>query len=233
MTYKQIINELHKLGNPEINAYKQKKFGVHSTNALGIYMKDLNALLKQIPKDDELAMQLFDSEIYEAKILCSKLFKPKNLTPAQMEKFILSFDNWEICDSFSMKLFARSNHAVAKIYEWSNRSKEFEKRASFATMAAYCMADKKSTNDVFLPFLELIQSASKDDRIYVRKAVNWALRSIGKRNVDLQQAVIAFSEELSKSENKTTQWIAKDALKELQQYKVRISDYPRAIYRKD
>ncbi|MEL6835108.1 MAG: DNA alkylation repair protein [Bacteroidota bacterium] len=232
MTYQEIIARLHELAQPDKVAYKEKKFGVVSQNALGVYMKDIKELAKEIPKDDDLALRLFDSNIYEARLLCSKLFSPKALTDELAEKWVVTFDNWEICDSFSMGIFARSPFALPLINKWASRTAEFEKRAAFATMAAYCMADKKAGNEVFLNFLPMIEAAADDERNFVKKAVNWALRGIGKRNIDLNQEAIACAKRILRQDNKAARWIASNALKELEKEGVRISDYPRNIYRK-
>ena len=231
MNYLEVINELNALANAEKVAFKKRKFGVVADNSLGIYQKDLKELAKRIGTDSKLAIQLFDSDIYEARILCCKIFNPKELTNDLLEKWVVTFENWEICDSFSMGLFAKSNFAVSKIIEWSERENEFEKRAAFAIMAAYCMADKKAGNSVFEDFFPIIISASNDDRLYVRKAVNWALRSIGKRNVDLHQKVLKIASEIIKIDTKCSKWIGADAIKQLTRTKVNILDYPRAIYR--
>lgn len=232
MTKDQIIEKLKSIADPEKVEFKQKKFGVHSNNALGVYHKDLKELAKNLPQDDDLAIELFESNIYEARLLCSKIFKLENLTEALMDHWASTFENWEICDSFCMGLFAKSKYAVSKAIEWSEREKEFEKRAGFTIMAAYAMADKESGNEVFEQFFPIIIRESKDERIYVKKAVNWALRNVGKRNKDLKSMAISVAYELLKIDNKSAQWIAKDALKELTAEKVRISDYPRRIYRK-
>lgn len=231
-TVNEILAHLKSIAEPEKIHFKEKKYGIVAKNALGIYMKDLKELVTEIPKDDQLALELFDSGIYEARLLCSKLFKPKNLTAELMEKWILVFDNWEICDSFSMTVFARSSFAVQKIHEWSNREPEFERRAAFATLAAYCMADKKAENAVFAGFFPLIEKAAADERNFVKKAVNWALRNIGKRNIDLNRQAIHVAKGLLEQDSKSAQWIAKDALRELEKEGVRMSDYPRHIYRK-
>lgn len=219
------------MAQPEIVAQKEKKFGVVAQNALGIYLKEIKMLAKEIPADSDLAVRLFDSGIYEARLLCSKIFDPQALTRQLAEKWVVTFDNWEICDSFSMTIFARSPLAVSLIRTWESRTPEFEKRAAFATIAAYCMADKKAANEQFLAFLPMIEAAADDDRIYVKKAVNWALRSIGKRNRDLQQEAISCAQRILQQESKAARWIATNALKELEKENVRISDYPRAIYR--
>jgi 3-methyladenine DNA glycosylase AlkD len=175
---------------------------------------------------------LYETNIYEARILCSKIFNPKNLTEDLMDKWTSEFENWEVCDSFCMKLFAKSKWAIPKILEWTQREREFEKRAGFTVMAAYCMADKKAENEVFTSFLPIIEREADDNRIYVKKAVNWALRSIGKRNRDLQQIAIQWAKKIAERDSKAAKWITSNALKELEKDGVRISDYPRKIYRK-
>lgn len=231
MNYTQIISELKKLGDKEKKEFKEKKFGIVANNSLGIFQKDINELVKKIKKDNQLAIQLFDCGIYEARILCSKIYKPKDLTEDLIEKWVVTFENWEVCDSFCMLLFAKSKFAVSKANEWANRVNEFEKRAAFAIIAAYCMADKKAKNECYEKFFPLIIKHSNDERIYVRKAVNWALRSIGKRNIDLNKQAIKVANQLLRMNNKAANWIAKDALKELQSETVKILDYPREIYR--
>ncbi len=230
MTYNDVLELLYKKQDPEKVFFKEKKFGVISKNSLGIYHKDLREIAKEIGKNNQLAIQLFDSGIYEARLLCSKIFNPKDLNETLMEKWVQSFENWEICDSFCMALFAKSKFALEKILEWTTREPEFEKRAGFATMAAYCMADKKSENVLFEQFLPIIKREAKDERLYVKKAVNWALRSIGKRNIDLKKQAIKTANEILKLNSKSAKWIAKDALKELQKEKLRLSNYPRNQY---
>lgn len=232
MTTKEIIDTLKKQSDPKNVLFKEAKFGIVSNNALGIYHKDLKELAKRIPKNDEIAIELFESDIYEARLLCSKIFDPKNLTKNLMEKWVKTFENWEICDSFCMGLFAKSKYAIPKIIQWTKRQNEFEKRAGFTIIAAYCMSDKESPNETFEQFFPIIERECTDERIYVRKAVNWALRNVGKRNVDLKSKSISKAEEFSRMNNKTAKWIGNNALKELCGAKVRISDYPRSIYRK-
>ncbi|MBK8807202.1 MAG: DNA alkylation repair protein [Bacteroidales bacterium] len=231
MTFKQIISELQRLGDKDKIVLKEKKFGIVANNSLGIYHNDLKELAKLIDKDNQLAIQLFDSGIYEARILCSKLYNINDLTENLMEKWVTTFENWEICDTFCMGLFAKSKFAISKAIEWTDRENEFEKRAGFTIIAAYCMADKNTNNEIFEQFLPIIYRHSTDDRIYVKKAVNWALRNIGKRNKDLNRKAIKIANDLIKLDNKTATWIAKDALKELQGETVNILDYPREIYR--
>ena len=231
MTANEILELLYEKADPHKIEVKKTKFGIVSSNALGIYHSELKELAKRLPKDNELALELFDSNIYEARLLCSKLFDPDNLTPKLMDKWVGTFENWEICDSFCMGLFAKSKYAVERAINWSERKSVFEKRAGFTTIAAYCMADKTSHNEMFEQFFPIIKRESKDDRLYVKKAVNWALRNIGKRNEDLRLRAISEAEDIILLDNKAATWIAKNALKELNSKNVRISDYPRSIYR--
>ncbi|MCP4521918.1 MAG: DNA alkylation repair protein [Cytophagales bacterium] len=224
-----IITRLEALANEEVILQKEKKFGVKAINTLGIYMKDLNVLVKEIGKDSDLATELFDLEIYEAKILAAKLMKPKDVSPELMEKWIRSFHNWEICDS-CCSLFAKGKYAKEKIVEWVEREEEFQKRAGFAMLAYHALADKNSTNEVFLPFFDLIKGAVTDERLYVKKAVNWALRQVGKRNLELRKEAIDICEELLQLSSKSAQWIAKDALRELKSEKTKCMNYPRSVY---
>jgi 3-methyladenine DNA glycosylase AlkD len=227
MTYTEVIACLDELKDAEKVIFKEKKFGIVSNNSLGIYHKELKMIAKEIGQDNELALQLFDSGIYEGRILCSKIFRPKDVTEQLMEKWVRTFENWEICDSFSMGLFAKSQFAIPKIVEWTKRKPEFEKRAGFTSIASYCMADKKSNNEVFEQFFPIIKREANDERLYVKKAVNWALRNIGKRNIDLNKKAIKVANEILKYESKSAQWIAKDAIKELEKDDVRMSNYPR------
>ncbi|MDN3643310.1 DNA alkylation repair protein [Lutimonas halocynthiae] len=231
MKLEEVLACLYDLQDAEVVRYKEKKFGAISHNSLGIYHKDLRVIAKEIGRNNDLALQLFDSGIYEARLLCSKIFNPKDLTAELMETWVITFENWEICDSFCMGLFAKSELAIDKIQNWTKREAEFEKRAGFAIMAAYCMADKKAANVVFETFLPIIKREANDDRLYVRKAVNWALRSIGKRNIDLNLKAIQLAHEIVNLDSKASKWIGKDAIRKLELDTVNILDYPRAIYR--
>ncbi len=230
-TFSEVMECLYELQNPEKVIFKEKKFGIISNNSLGIYHKDLKLIAKEIGKNNKLALELFDSGVYEARLLCSKMFNPKDVTEELMEKWLKTFENWEVCDSFCMGLFSKSEFAVKKIKEWSKRKPEFEKRAAFATLSSYCMADKISDNKLFEQFFEIITREANDDRLYVKKAVNWSLRNIGKRNIDLNKHAIEIANEILKFESKSAIWIAKDAIRQLEAESVSILDYPRHIYR--
>lgn len=226
-----IIQALKAMANPEVVLYREQKFGVVSQNALGISLKQLNELCKQIQASKSLALKLFDTDIYEAKLLCAKLLKPKEVTIDMANAWVGHFDNWEICDVFCLGLFAKSEWAAQQIRVWALSEETFIRRAAFATLAGHCMADKTANNEHFSSFFPLIKTHANDDRLYVKKAISWALRSIGKRNRDLLALSLECSDQLLQMDAKSAQWIAKDAIRELSQPKVRISDYPRSIYR--
>ncbi len=230
MTLTQILAELNTLADPEKVVKKREKYAIEATNSLGIYHSDLKEFAKKLPRDTDLAVRLFDSGIYEARLLCSKIFKPEHLTEVQMERWVKTFENWEICDSFCMGVFSKSKYAVPKAMEWSGRKSEFEKRAGFAIMAAYCIADKEAGNKVFEQFFPIIYRESIDGRLYVKKAVNWALRNIGKRNKDLNMMAISWAKKITMKDSKSAHWIGSNAIKELEKENVRISNYPRVIY---
>ena len=232
LTLDQIVLLLKEKGDKDKVILKEKKFGITAINSLGIYHSDLREIVKKIEKNNKLAIQLFDSGIYEARILCSRLYNVNDLTEKLMESWVTTFENWEICDTFCMGLFSKSKFAVAKAIEWTQRKKEFEKRAGFAIIASYCMADKKAQNEIFEQFFPLIIRESTDDRVYVKKSISWALRNIGKRNKDLRKQAIKTAKYIYKLDNKNAKWIAKDVCKELESDKVNIFDYPRELYRK-
>lgn len=231
MNYEETIACLYALQDADKVLFKARKFGIISNNSLGIYHKDLQVIAKEIGPNKALAIQLFNIGIYEARLLCSKIYPISAITDALMEKWVQTFENWEICDSFCMGIFAKSTFAISKIENWTTRQPEFEKRAGFTIMAAYCMADKHADNAVFESFFSIIKREANDDRLYVKKAVNWALRNIGKRNIHLHQLAIQTAHEILEMNNKSAQWIAKNALSELLKDNIRMSDYPRAIYR--
>jgi len=233
MNLEVVIEKLEGLADSEKVRIKREKFGVVANNSLGVYQKDLKILAKEIGYDNELAIQLFETGIYEARILCSKILKPAEITENLMEAWVKTFENWEICDSFCMGLFAKSEFAKKKIFEWTLRDSEFEKRAGFVIIAAYCMADKNAGNEIFEQFFPLIEREVTDNRLYVKKAVNWALRNIGKRNVDLNNEAITVAKRISILESKSAKWIASNALSEFGKSNVNILDYPRSLYRKN
>ena len=231
MKIEAVIKKLEGLADSEKVRFKREKFGIVSNDSLGIYHQDLKKISKELGENNELAIQLFETGIYEARILCSKVFKPADITEELMERWVKTFENWEICDSFCMGLFAKCAFSRKKILEWTLRESELEKRAGFVIIAAYCMADKNADNEVFKQFLPLIEREARDERLYVKKAVNWALRNIGKRNIDLNIEAIIVAKRLAALESKSAKWIGRNALSEISKSTVNVLDYPRSIYR--
>ncbi|WP_456457950.1 DNA alkylation repair protein [Reichenbachiella sp.] len=231
ITAEDVLSELKKMADPEKVISKEKKFGITTSNSLGIYIKDLKTLAKQVKKSDELAFELFESDVYEAKVLIPFFFNPKSITPELIEQWIASFNTWEICDTYCMSFIGQSQYAYDKIFDYVNHKNEFQKRAGFVLMVGHHFGHKNAPNTDFEAFLPIIKSQATDERNFVKKAVNWALRTIGKRNKDLNKLALTTAHEILTLDSKSAQWIAKDAIKELESPKVNIQDYPRSIYR--
>jgi len=191
------------------------RYGIQVETAFGTGIPLLREIAKQHKKDHELALELWDTGFHEARILSSMIDDPKKVSEKQMEAWVKGFNSWDICDQCIMNLFEDIPLAWSKAVEWCKRKNEFEKRAGFVLMARFGVSDKKAKDDVFLPFLPLIYEHADDDRAMVKKAVNWALRQIGKRNKTLNPIAIEWCEKIYKKESKTAKWIAADALKEL------------------
>ena len=218
--YSDVLARLHSMANPEAVA-GMAKFKVGGQHTLGISMPNLRALAKEIGKNHKLALQLWSSGIHEARILAGLIDLPQEVTESQMEQWALDFDSWDVCDQCCMNLFRKTPMAHQKAVAWSSRPEEFVKRAAFALMATLAVHDKKAGNDSFIPFLAVIQREAADERNFVKKAVNWALRQIGKRNLSLNEAAIQTAREIQQLESKSARWIAADALRELTSDKVR------------
>ena len=210
----QLIEQLRQMANPE-NAAGMARFGINPANTLGVSMPQLRALARG-RRDHQAALELWASGIHEARILAALVDDPALLTEAQMEDWVQDFDSWDVCDQVCMNLFDRNPLAYAKAIEWAGREAEFVKRAGFALMACLAWHDKGAADERFLEFLPVIQRESTDRRNFVKKAVNWALRQIGKRNPALNQAAIIAAREIQAVESPTARWIAADALRELE-----------------
>jgi 3-methyladenine DNA glycosylase AlkD len=191
------------------------RFGIDSSKALGVKLPEIRKLAKIIKKDHALAQELWDSGMHEARLLAGMVADPAKLTPQQMDKWANQFYSWDICDQACSNLFDRAPFVMDKIFEYSTSEREFVKRAAFVLMAGYAVHHKKATDDVFLSFLPIIEREAWDNRNFVKKAVNWALRQIGKRNTLLRHATIQCAERILEQDNKAAKWIAKDALREL------------------
>ncbi|MFH1249331.1 MAG: DNA alkylation repair protein [archaeon] len=220
MGYNEIILQLKSMKNQR-NIEGMARFGINSKNTLGISIPFLRETAKKIGKDHLLAFRLWGSNIHEARILAALIDDPKCIEEKQMELWVSDFDSWDICDQTCMNLFDKTPFAYKKAIEWSNRKEEFVKRAAFALMAVLAVHDKSASDDKLLQFLSIIKRESTDERNFVKKAVNWALRQIGKRNANLNRKAIATANDVMKINSKSARWIASDALKELESIAVK------------
>jgi 3-methyladenine DNA glycosylase AlkD len=215
----EVLDRLKALSNPA-NVAGMARYGINPTHTLGVPMPALRSMAKEIGVDHALAQELWESGVHEARILAGLVDDPRQVTEAQMERWVADFDSWDVCDQVCSNLFDRTPYAYQKAAEWSGRDAEFVKRAGFVLMAALAVHDKKAGDQPFEGFLPIIVRESADDRNFVRKAVNWALRQIGKRDRRLNAKAIETARQIAQIDSKAARWIASDALKELTSTKV-------------
>jgi len=220
MNSKQIIKRLKSMGDAERKA-GMAGFGISTEKALGIRVPELRTLAGEIGKNHEIALELWASGIHEARLLAGMIDEPKKVTEQQMDAWVAEFDSWDICDQACSNLFDKTPYAYDKIHQWAEREEEYVRRAAFALLAAKAVHDKKASDGVFSAFLPLIEKHCDDERNFVRKAVNWALRQIGKRNLNLNALAVKSAHRISRQLTKSARWIAADALRELESDKVR------------
>jgi 3-methyladenine DNA glycosylase AlkD len=210
----EIIAELQALGT-QANREGMARFGINTARALGVSMPSIRGLARRIGKQDHaLAQELWKTGLHEARILATILDDPRLVSEDQMECWVADFDSWDLCDQCCGNLFDKTACAWDKAAEWSARDPEYEKRAGFVLMAYLAVHEKQAPDEKYLPFLAIIKREAGDQRNFVKKAVNWALREIGKRNKALNQAAIATAREILTQDGKG-KWIASDALREL------------------
>jgi len=214
MKYENILKKLKALSNPKA-VEGMARFGISQENTYGVSVPNLRKMAKEIGKDHSLAQQLWDSGIHEARILASIIDEPNQVRKKQMDSWIKDFDSWDVCDQCCMNLFDKTPFVWEKAIEWTTREKEFEKRAGFALMACLAWHDNESLDKKFLVLLPAIKREANDDRNYVKKAVNWALRNIGKRNLNLNKKAIETAKEIQKMDSRSAKWVASDAIREL------------------
>jgi 3-methyladenine DNA glycosylase AlkD len=191
------------------------RYAIPSTHAYGVAMRDIKALGQTIGRDHDLAQALWRTGVYEARMLTSFVGDPARLTPAQMDRWCRDFDNWALCDALAFNLFDRSPHAWDKLRQWSSAPGEFQKRSAFALLWSLTVHDKLAADEAFIEGLALIEREAGDPRHFVKKALNMALRAVGKRNSALRAAAIGVAQRLVASTDAGAQWIGKDALREL------------------
>ena len=210
----EIISTLKSMANPH-NVAGMARFGINAANTLGVSVPQMRKLAAAIKKDHALARQLWETGIHEACIVATMIDDPKQLTPQQMDSWALDFDSWDVCDQACMGLFSRTPLGIEKAHEWSLRSEEFVKRAGFALMASLALGKKDVSEGQLAAFLPDIEREAGDERNFVKKAVNWALRQVGKKNLRLNRLAVEAAERIRKQDSKSARWIAADALREL------------------
>lgn len=225
MTKDEIL-EFIKSNYNEKNVQGMARFGISSLNTYGVPMPKLRFMAKMIRKDHALALDLWQTGIHEARILAALIDDPRQVTQRQMEAWVKDFESWDVCDQTCSSLFDKTPYAYEKALEWSAREEEFVKRAGFVLMATLSVHNKKADDEMFIEFLSIIEREACDERNFVKKAVNWALRQIGKRNIRLTPQAIRSAEKIQKMDSKAARWVARDALRELTNEKIlaRIKD---------
>lgn len=220
MKYEEILKKLISMSNPE--AVKgMSRYGINPKNNLGVSIYKLRSIAKEIGKDHNLAMKLWISGIHDARLLACFIEDPVKVTSEQMDSWVKDFDSWDICDQACTSLFDLTPIAWKKVFEWAKSDDEFVRRAAFSLIAGLAVHDKQANNNKFEQFSYLIKKYSIDERNYVKKAVNWALRNIGKRNLSLNKDMIRLSKEIQKFDSKSARWIANYAIRELSSEKVK------------
>jgi 3-methyladenine DNA glycosylase AlkD len=191
------------------------RYGISTEGRLGVKVPDMRKIAKEAGKDHTLALELWKTGIPDAQIVAALVGEPEKLTDAQMEDWVRDFNSWDVCDQVCMNLFDKSPLAIKKIHDWSRREEEFVKRAAYALIACLAWHDKEAEDETFIKLFPVIKRGATDERNYVKKSVNWALRHIGKRNSPLNRAAIDIAEEIKHMDSKAARWIASDALREL------------------
>jgi 3-methyladenine DNA glycosylase AlkD len=219
VTSERILARLRKLANPK-NVEGMARFGINPENTFGVPVPVLRAIAKEAGRDHGLALELWKSGCHEARIIAPLVDEPERVTEKQMERWVRDFDSWDICDLCCNNLFRKTELAHAKAQEWCTRDGEFARRAGFVMMAVLAVHDKGASDSRFARYLTAIRRGATDERNFVKKAVNWALRQIGKRNLTLNRKAIDTADRIATLDSKAARWIAADALKELRGEKV-------------
>lgn len=218
MTAREIIKKLESLENP-VNIAGMARFGIVTKKAFGVSAPVLRQIARDIKKQARerhaLALELWKTEIHEARAIAYLIDNPKEVTEEQMDDWVKDFDNWAICDGTCGHLFCRTEFAYKKVSEWSEREEEFIKRAGICLIAWLSVHDKKADDEKIAELLPILENKSDDERNFVKKAVNWSLRSIGKRSLYLNKLAIETAEKIKARKTKSARWIASDALREL------------------
>lgn len=219
-TVAQVLRTLRAQANPK-NVAGMARFGMSVENRLGVSVPGLRAIAKGIGRDHRLALALWKTGIPEARIVAAFIDDPASVTSTQMDRWAKDFDSWDVCDQACQSLFDKSPLAWEKIHQWAGREEEFVRRGAFALIAGLAWHDKQAADGRFIELLPVIQGGAEDGRNYVKKAVSWALRTIGKRNVRLNRRAVKLARQLQRQASPAARWVAGDALRELESEAVR------------
>ena len=211
----EIFRRLKERAKPD-NLEGMSRYGMSVKRRLGVSIPDLRKIAKEVGKSHELALELWKLGLDETKILAAMIDEPDIVTERQMEDWVKEIDSWDVCDQVCMNLFEKTPVAWRKIREWSKREEEFVKRVAFALIACLAWHDKQTEDEKYIALFPIIRYGAVDERNYVKKAVNWALRNIGKRNLVLNKAALGLAREIQQMDSKVARWIAADAIKELE-----------------
>jgi len=192
------------------------RYGMVAEGRLGVSVPEMRRIAKEVGKDHGLAVGLWETGIPEARIVAAMIGEPERLTEMQMEDWVKAINSWDVCDQVCMNLFEKTPLVWRKILDWSEREEEFVKRTAFALIACIAWHDKKAEDEKFIELFPVIKRGATDERNYVKKAVNWALRNIGKRNLNLNKAAIEMAREIQRIDSRAARWIASNAIKELE-----------------
>jgi len=218
-TLASTLERLNMLADPDALP-AMRRFALTGKNRLGISIPKLRALAKEIGIDHKLALALWEATIPEAQILATLIADPQQATPQHMDRWVRSLTAWDICDAACNNLFVRTSFAWKKVHRWAREEPEFTRRAGYVLIACLATHDKQAPDQQFMDTFTLIISAATDPRNFVKKAVNWAIHGIGKRNLALNQAAISLCEDIQEIDDATAHWIAADALRELSSEKI-------------
>jgi len=211
----KVLKELKSKSQPD-RLKGMARYGMRVEKRLGVAIPDLRKMAKKIGKNHGLALHLWKTGISEAMILAAMVDNPEEVTEQQMENWVKNINSWDVCDQLCMNLFEKTPLVLKKIDDWSKRKEEFVKRTAYALIACLAWHDKEASDEMFVKFLPVIKRGSVDERNFVKKAVNWALRNIGKRNFNLNKIAINAAKEIQRIDSKAARWVASGAIRELE-----------------
>jgi 3-methyladenine DNA glycosylase AlkD len=212
---REVLGRLERQGRARVREDMLKRYGIVAPKAYGVPVGAIQQLAKSLGRDHDLALALWSTGWYEARLLAAYVDQPEQVSSAQMDRWAKDFDNWGVCDTICFCLFDRTPHAWRKVTHWAGRRDEFVKRAAFALLASLALHDKETGDPPFLATLPLIEWAATDERNFVKKGVSWALRSIGRRSPALRAASVELARRLADSKQPAERWVGKDAVREL------------------